>query len=154
MINEANGTPSHRDMTKIIARCLRKGGMTVATEHLLPNGKIADLAILTNWNTVHIIEVKTGLRPYLISTAWNKYAAYAHYLWVAAPESDPALSTKRADLVTWSQREDKIGLLAVDWTGPATVRSAQLLDHVPLCLDITRERILASLAAGEPAWCS
>jgi hypothetical protein len=151
MINEANGQPSHRDMVQIIARTLKTAHHAVQTEFRLPNNKIADIAYTTIFGTVHIVEVKTDLRPYLFTSAWNKYKHHAHYLWLAGPVGDPHFHPVAFPLQSFSDQLAKIGLIEVSWDGPLVIRLAQLLDGVPLNVTQTQNRIRSGLAAGELA---
>jgi len=151
MINEANGTPSHTDMIKLLLRAVRDAGAVAQPEWTLPNGKIADICYATQFDGLHIVEVKTTIAPHLFTRTFDKYANHCHYLWLAAPEFDPALRMPEAALHSWSQREDRIGLLSISWSGAAVIRPARLLDGPPINGKFTLSRLRASLATGELA---
>lgn len=154
MINEANSAPSHRDMIELLRRYIKETAAGVQVEYTLPNGKRADLAYASIYGQIHVIEVKTIVRPYLLSSALNKYSRFCHYLWLAAPEGEPGLSGPTGTIWHWGTHEDRIGMIAVSWDGPRVHRSALLLDGVPLNARLTLDRLRKGIATGEPARCS
>lgn len=154
MVNEANGAPSHGDMIKLLARCLRSSGANVRTEHRLPNNKIADLCYATPNGSIHVIEVKTFFRPWLLTQAWNKYSYHCHYLWLAIPAGDPYARDFDPPVFGWERFEDQVGLVAVSWTGPTLIKLARLLDGPPLNADLTLRRLRETVTDGEQVQCT
>lgn len=149
--NETNGQPSHSDMIKLLARHLEAGGAAVKTEHRIPNNKIADVAYATPYGSIHVIEVKTTVRPYLIAEALQKYGNHAHYVWIAAPVGDPALHPTLPGLWRWRSDEEHVGLIEVAWEGPRVITPAHLLNGPPINAQLTLDRLRQVIAAGEPA---
>lgn len=149
MINEANSAPTHSDMITIVARELTKAEYQTATEHTLPNGKRADVVYVTVFGNIHIVEVKSDLRPYYLTGALAKYGQFAHYMWLAAPKGDPGFRLPDFYTVGFEGRHQLVGLISVDWHGLAIIRPARLLSGPPLNAQLTIDRVRNPVATGE-----
>lgn len=149
--NETNGQPSHSDMIKLLARHVEAGGAAVKTEHRMPNNKIADVAYASPFGSIHVIEVKTILRPHLIAEALQKYGNHAHYVWIAAPVGDPLLHPTLPGLWRFCSDEEHVGLIEVAWEGPRVISQARLLNGPPINAKLTLDRLREGIAPGELA---
>lgn len=106
--------------------------MAPLLNYRLPTGKIADQVYITKRGEITIIEVKTTLKDSLIESAKDKYRAYCHKLWIAAPENEVENITVVHPMYYWPGSAYKLGVLAV---GPRSVTIKQEASYKPMTQD-------------------
>jgi hypothetical protein len=149
LVNEANGDMSHDEIQRALRRYVSDQGAAAAVEVQLPNGCVADLAYHLSNGAVHIVEVKAVAKPYFLSAAYSKYAAYCNYLWCAFPADLPLLDAFAPRLLTWPERETAVGVITVTWHNVTILRSAAIRPVMHICTAATRAAIDLALTAGE-----
>lgn len=118
-------TDFHRALEDRCAEwCELQGGRPMRN-HMLPNGKIADLIYLGTSGSIVIIEVKTTLKDSLLYATHQKYGNYCTVLWVAAPLNEAQDIDTINRICDAPSRTAKIGLLGVTDRSVRIIRKAQ-----------------------------
>ncbi len=114
MDNEPYRDLTHDEAAQEIADGFEDKGFEVKHEFLLPNGRIADLMVLTPQRDLLIIEVKSFYKPSYVEAALVKYQAYCHSLWLAVPGLLVIPRNLADDITGWRPGPRGTGIMGVD----------------------------------------
>lgn len=115
----------HNECVTEIARREGPSASVLAPNLSLPNGKIADLALVTRSRELHIYEVKTRWRHHLMLEAWEKYARFADYLWLVSLQLSPAEWEHFTAISSWPDPAQAMGVISFLGGHPRVYRAAQ-----------------------------
>lgn len=144
MDNEPYRDLSHLELIATVSDWLRSQGNQVTNEHVLPDGKRADIIYSTTEGAIHIVECKLIQTDPLIVAAYEKYYKFCNALWLASNTRSRLTPLGVYSLPNYRAALDKVGLLHVARCAVAVGQEAvgHTLDR------LTGDRVRSTLPQG------
>lgn len=124
MDNEPYRDLNHLELIATVSDWLRAFNNRVTNEHVLPNGKRADIIYTTSGGAIHIVECKLIRSETLIYAAYDKYYQWCNGLWVASNDQTRFSPSAAYPTLEWRESQCKVGLINVGRGAVAVVREA------------------------------
>jgi hypothetical protein len=124
MDNEPYHDLSHDDACDLLADLYRSANNEVKREFTLPNGRVADLMVMTPERDFLIVEMKTVAKAFYLEDTLRRFDHYAHRLWLGIPHLLLAEAEMLRQPYGFGNPSRRIGILSVEHDALVIYRQA------------------------------